>query len=135
MGRAGAALSPAAESAVDTSDGDSVGTPPPTPPATAAAGCYFLLQRERQPTQARRRQPSPTAKLDAMEKIGPMALGLGMLLATAAANKELDKAIEDNNAAMVNLALKSGAKANSVDADGETPVFLDASYALSLIHI
>ena len=44
------------------------------------------------------------------------------LLATAAANKELDKAIEDNNAAMVNLALKSGAKANSVDADGETPL-------------
>ena len=40
-----------------------------------------------------------------------------VMLATAAANKELDKAIEDNNAAMVNLALKSGAKANSVDDD------------------
>ena len=52
---------------------------------TSAAGCYFLLQRERQPTQARRRQPSPAAKLEAMEKIGPMALGAGMLLATAAA--------------------------------------------------
>ena len=45
-----------------------------------------------------------------------------VLLATVAANKELDKAIEDNNAAMVNLALKSGAKANSVDDDGETPL-------------
>ena len=47
-------------------------------------------------------------------------IAFAVLLATAAANKELDKAIEDNNAAMVNLALKSGAKANSVDDDGET---------------
>ena len=52
------------------------------------------------------------------------AIAYAVLLATAAvhANKELDKAIEDNNAAMVNLALKSGAKANSVDDDGETPL-------------
>ena len=49
-------------------------------------------------------------------------IAYAVLLATAAANKELDKAIEDNNAAMVNLALKSGAKANSVDDDGETPL-------------
>ena len=48
---------------------------------TSAAGCYFLLRLGRQPKQA----PSPAAKLEAMEKIGPMALGAGMLLATAAA--------------------------------------------------
>lgn len=40
--------------------------------------------------------------------------------AAAAANSGLDKAIEDNNMAMVNLALKSGAKVNAVSDDGDT---------------
>mmetsp|Transcript_8438 Transcript_8438/g.14220 ORF Transcript_8438/g.14220 Transcript_8438/m.14220 type:complete len:190 (-) Transcript_8438:425-994(-) len=47
-----------------------------------------------------------------------------LALATAAGNKELVKAIMDNNAAMVNIAVKSGAKVNEPDTEGLTPLLL-----------